>query len=331
MTVITYCATGCTMRGQHAAQCPERCRHAAPPRPGSPRPCPPRVCDGSCPGCAPRLAEVGRLCAWCAQRLTADVAAAPALVRQLREEIGAASSAPDAGVRGRGDPALRSILSAAVGAADEIHVLLAHYARLILEEHPNGRRMTGPDETGTHRSMTTLAEYQGQTYLRRSTIAGLAHHLGSRTQNGKHPGVSVHEAIAPVLDADDEPIRYLITVRRADVPRVADPTSRLVQWLMPWLPWCAEQKWAGVMRQEIGSLIATTTARWPTEDYDERPVPGVECPRCQQLGLTYTPPRWATAPFKVACSNPECGRVFSEDEWTRLVGLLEIAERRHHR
>ena len=161
------------------------------------------------------------------------------------------------------------MLSGAVDAADEVHVCLASWALLILEDHPNGAAMTGPDERGAW-----LTRY--------GAVAGV---------------------------------------------RAPEATTRLVAWLTPWLDWCAGQEWAGEMRREIGQLIATTSARWPTEDYRERPVPGVACPRCDALSLTYTPPRWATAPFVVACVNPECGRTFSEDEWTRLVSLLGIAER----
>lgn len=254
MTTTKACISGCTIRGSHLTTCETRDAKIDP-----------------CTGCQPRPAEFGQLCAFCWQRLNSDVVDAPGLVRHLRF-----LAEPDAGRkpagdgRSMGDPAWGSILSAAIGAADEIHANLASWALLILEEHPNGSRMAGPDPRGA--------------WL---------------TQYGSTVGVCRAEA-----------------------------TERMVKWLLPLLPWCSEQEWAGEMRRELSSLIATTKARWPMEDTKTRAIAGTPCVRCHQLSLNYTPPSWFKAPFVVACGNPECGRVFSEDEWERLVGLLEIAEKR---
>jgi len=123
---------------------------------------------------------------------------------------------------------------------------------------------------------------------------------------------------------------YGAYVRRATVVglREAEATERLVHWLLPLLPWCAEQTWAGEMRETLGHLIRRTTARYPAADLAERVIPDTVCPRCDQLSLTYLPPRWAKMPFVVACGNPQCGRIFGEGEWERLVGLLEIIDKR---
>lgn len=259
------CASGCTIRGRHRTDCQDVCDCKGAPdnhRPG---------CDGTCSGCLPRAAEHGQLCAWCFQRLNSDVATAPALVRHLREV-----AEPHAGTQPLGDGGSarrhseRNLLSGAVDAADEVHAMLASWVHLILDEHPDGDRMTGPDQRGTW-----------------------------HTQYGATAGI-----------------------------RHPDATARLVEWLLPWLPWCAEQEWAAEMRREIGDVVRTTLARWPMADDRTRHIPGIACPRCDQVALTYTPPAVERAPFVVACANPECGRVFSEDEWTRLVGLLAIAERR---
>jgi len=110
--------------------------------------------------------------------------------------------------------------------------------------------------------------------------------------------------------------------------RDAEATARLVKWLLPLLGWCAAQEWAGEMRREIGDVVRTTMARWPIAETRTRPLVDTLCPRCDHGSLVYTPPSAYRAPFVVACINPECGRIFTEDEWTRLVELLGIAERR---
>lgn len=248
---MSNCLSGCTVRGQH-------------------RPDPAEDHADECRGCLPRPAEEGQLCAWCWQRMSSDVATSPALVRHLRE-----MAEPHAGTRpasdGRGytDPAEGSILSGAVDTADGVHACLASWAHLILEEHPHGDQMAGPDERGA--------------WL---------------TRYGATAGVRDPEA-----------------------------TARLVRWLLPLLPWCSGQEWAGEMRKEVAETVRTALARWPMEDYRTRAIPATLCPRCDRASLTYTPPSVERAPFVVACTNPECGRVFSEDEWTRLVKLLGIAER----
>lgn len=263
-----YCDTGCTIRGEHTSSCTGHCAHAR---------------HETCCGCLPRPAEHGHLCAWCWQRLSSDVAAAPALVQHLRE-VGE----PDAGrtpmsddVHSPNDPAEADMLSAAIDAADEIHAILASWAMLILEEHPDIDH--GPDQTGwwQSRTHTKIDPDTGELYVSHRRPVGL----------------------------------------RRDETR---PTHNLVAWLTPHLPWCAEQPWASEMRTEIGSIIATTTARWPTTDYRTRPVPGVECARCGQQGLTYTPTTFYRAQFKVTCTNPECGRIYSEDEWDATIAKLTI-------
>lgn len=101
-------------------------------------------------------------------------------------------------------------------------------------------------------------------------------------------------------------------------------------WLGPHLPHAAAQEFAPLMMQQITHDLATLHARWPTVDDVERTrdIPGVRCPRCDQVSLQYAPPTWERMPFKVSCQNDDCGRVFSEDEWQRLVALIERTERK---
>lgn len=106
--------------------------------------------------------------------------------------------------------------------------------------------------------------------------------------------------------------------------------GNVVAWLGPHLPWVAGQGWASTLLQELRSEVSRLRARfpWPADVERARQVPGVRCPRCDQVSLTYSPPRWAGNQFRVSCENPDCGRMFSEAEWTRLVGLLERTEKR---
>lgn len=240
----TTCATGCTIRGQHTTDCT----------------------DNNCRGCLPRPADTGNLCAWCYNRMRADIATIPHLVRHLRE-IGQphAQNAPPSDTRTYNDPAEASVLPAAWGAADELHAMLASWALLLLEEHPNGNQMAGPDE-------------RGAWHTRYGTVVGIAH---------------------------------------------VKATERLVDWLTPWLEWCAGREWAAEMRSEVATLVATTSARWPTASMvePERTV-AMPCPRCEMLSLVYTPPSAERAPFKVSCTNPDCARVWTEDEWEWLVNMV---------
>lgn len=238
------CATGCTTRGQHATACE----------------------TDTCTGCLPRPATTGNLCHWCYRQLTERLAAAPDLVRHLRD-IGAphAHIAPPSDTRTYTDPAEGTVLPAAWTAADELHAMLASWALLILEEHPQGHAMVGPNEVGAW-------------HTRYGTVVGIAH---------------------------------------------VNATRRLTDWLTPWLPWAAEQEWAAEMVREVRSVVDTTIARWPTATAVEpvKPVP-MPCPRCDLMSLTYTPPTAPGDAFRVACGNPDCARVWSEDEWEWLVNMV---------
>lgn len=111
-------------------------------------------------------------------------------------------------------------------------------------------------------------------------------------------------------------------------PNAAPWHGDVVAWMAPHLAWISRHDWAPVMRRELSTTIATARARWPLpEDVERhRPIPDVRCPRCDRAGLWYYPPSFARQPFAVACQNSDCGRVFTEDEWTRLVHLLARAE-----
>jgi hypothetical protein len=112
-------------------------------------------------------------------------------------------------------------------------------------------------------------------------------------------------------------------------PKAGPWHGDVVAWLTPHLPWCAEQEWAAEMRRELARDTSTLRARWPMpEDVEPRKSVDVPCPRCDSRSLTYTPPRGGKHPFVVECGNPDCARVFSEDEWERFRALALISAER---
>lgn len=268
-TTTVACIRGCTLLGEHLTSCDTRDAAVDP-----------------CRGCLPRRAEFGLLCAWDWQRFNADVVDAPGLVQHLRtlSEVEAAAAPPSDG-RAYRDPAEGSILPATIGAADEIHALLAEYARRVVEDHPAHPR--GPDETGVWRSLTTVHVNEYGPYLARSRVNGI---------------------------------------------RQAEATGRLVKWLLPHLAWVATQDWVGEARGELGTLIRITSARWPVEeDPRGRHVTDIPCPRCDRISLHYTPPTTERPTMQVACTNPQCARVFTEDEWDRMRALIARAAEALHK
>lgn len=147
-----HCATGCRIDRLH--------------QPG---------CDGPpCRGCLPRPPDIGTLCRWCWQRLNGDIVDAPALARYLwavahSGETTTAAEPVDGGVQ----PSERSVLHGALDALDELHATLSSWARLILEEHPDGATMRGPDETGARYTLSTIREFDGETFVRAPEVAGV--------------------------------------------------------------------------------------------------------------------------------------------------------------
>lgn len=111
---------------------------------------------------------------------------------------------------------------------------------------------------------------------------------------------------------------YLPTEERVSASQGA--IEEMQRWLLPHLAWVAEQPWAGEMRAELCSQVATAQARWPMEER-EHVVP-MPCPRCGQRSLIYHPPAGERAPAMVGCENPECGKLWLEDAWTRIVEMV---------
>jgi len=104
----------------------------------------------------------------------------------------------------------------------------------------------------------------------------------------------------------------------------AHATLRLVTWLLDRLEWVTAQEWAAEMRREVGETIATLVARWPIMETRSRQVRGVQCVRCSRESLVYTPTTYYRASPEIRCSHPECGRLYTEDEFDGTVGRLAI-------
>ena len=79
------------------------------------------------------------------------------------------------------------------------------------------------------------------------------------------------------------------------------------------------------LTRAVATLKARFPPPWAVEPERQVHIP---CPRCGHMTLTYTPQAWAFQPFRVSCGNPDCGRVFSEDEWDHIKALAAAGERR---
>lgn len=137
-----------------------------------------------------------------------------------------------------------------------------------------------------------------------------------------HPAwLAANELEAEVNAWIDEIIRYRRP--RPQTPEQAneDPAS----WLYAHLGWIVEQYWAKDMREELPRHVSTLKARWPTSDMIERErhIPDVPCPRCGHISLTYWPVREYKQTAQVGCGNPDCARIYNENEWERHVHLIE--------
>lgn len=274
MTTSTPCAEGCVYRGRHLDECDTT----------------------ACTGCLPRPAEFGLLCAFGWQRLHSDVVDIATLVHHLRDvaEPHATAKAPTDGPRAPGDPAEASVLPDALTAADELHAALAEVADVILDTHPRAQlpaegvvigvdKATKTPVTGPHPNRLDPPDERGvwrsPQALKTDNATGEQYVVRSRVIGIRHP----------------------------------QATDRLAAWVLPLLPWVAQQEWVTEVRNDLATIVSTTRARWPLEDRP-RTVP-VPCPHCGHLSLHRSPPTRFRGLEYVACSNPECGRMLTEDEW----------------
>lgn len=102
-------------------------------------------------------------------------------------------------------------------------------------------------------------------------------------------------------------------------PGEGDPA----RWLLPHLPWLAGHEAITDLCDELARDMGQAMA-WPAP-IDVEPARHLDmpCPSCDMLALVYTPPRFEGHEYRVECTDPDCARVFSEDEfdWFRRIAL----------
>lgn len=98
--------------------------------------------------------------------------------------------------------------------------------------------------------------------------------------------------------------------------------GNLAAWMLDHLPDTLALPFAGEIVTVIPEAVATARSRWPTTD-DVEPVKSLSmtCPRCGLRSLTKTPPRWYRQSARIECTDPDCARVFTEDEYDGLVSI----------
>lgn len=283
-STTTACARGCVLRGQHTTDCPDR---------------------DACRGCLPRPAEFGLLCPLDWQRLNGDVVDVALLVRHLRDEVADPNQAggappPSSGTRVYRDPSEGSVLSDAIGAADELHATLADIAEHIIDEHPRAGLpdVADPtDRTGRRRvPHPNLLEPPPEAHVWRSRQTLV-------TRDG-HTDV-VHSRVIGVRDAD--------------------ATDALVAWTLPLLPWLAGREWVATACDDLAAIVAHTAHRWPLEEDARGRHVSAPCPRCAHLSLHLSPAVPARPTTVVTCTNPECAALLTEAEWDTTRELYEAA------
>lgn len=94
----------------------------------------------------------------------------------------------------------------------------------------------------------------------------------------------------------------------------------LVRWVLPHMAWVSRQSWAVDMRADLCREVSTVKARWPQEERSHRvPMP---CPECAQKTLVYAPPSDYQVSAMVACESLDCGKIWLDDAWARIVSLV---------
>lgn len=292
---VEPCIRGCLAHGKHLPACPchgDTHAHAD-------SQCP------SCPGCAPRVADVGRLCQPCSGRITRALLDAPDLVGWIREQVTPGTW------RGTRDDVLREapapLTVDAVADADDLHALLSAWA----------------------------VAYADLTGLTGPSWGGSAIRPGSRRRidlPGPHGLPSTRHVVY-----DDPRVVGL----RADADH-RDATHRVATWLLRHREGIAALDWAASWHDEVVDAIRGASSRWPRAPRQRKlPLP---CPSCDQVMLWMHPPAgppayqddgslsWAY-PISVCCHNDACGRVLTEGDYYLAVGNIrrQLAEKEPRR
>lgn len=103
----------------------------------------------------------------------------------------------------------------------------------------------------------------------------------------------------------------------------AEEISRLSGELRYWanLEDIANDDIGAIAARDFTREVETAMARWPIED-KPRKVRHIRCQKCAGETIRFTPPVGIWQPVKIACTEPECGREYTEDEFKTLVELV---------
>jgi hypothetical protein len=104
--------------------------------------------------------------------------------------------------------------------------------------------------------------------------------------------------------------------------RHPDATRTVSGWLTIHLDWQLGQPSAAALVQEVPPLVATLTARWPTQQRQTVRLP-VPCPACGTRSLTKHAPQWAGQPQQIVCDLAGCGHTVPEDRYAWLTRLID--------
>jgi len=113
--------------------------------------------------------------------------------------------------------------------------------------------------------------------------------------------------------------------RRLTWPNHLPWRGDLAAWMIDHLRNALGLPFAGEMVHEFCEMVDTARHRWPTAD-DTLPVVKLPtpCPSCGMTALIRKPPRYAQDPRRIECTDPNCSRIYTENEYD---ALLEIALR----
>ena len=127
------CIRGCTMRGEHYAQCPDYARN-----------------DGACLGCAPVEAlEGAMICRRCCNRLRQKLEQAPEIIEHIRIRTQTVSVMRYDRLRGNGDPSAHAPIPPEMLDAQRDIMATICAGALAADASPGRRRCRRLAESGT--------------------------------------------------------------------------------------------------------------------------------------------------------------------------------------
>ena len=122
-----------------------------------------------------------------------------------------------------------------------------------------------------------------------------------------------------------------VTHRSNDRPLGVPPTwiaaeevSRLLTELNQWgeLEDAANDEYGAWLAEELIREVETAKAKWPIEDRPHR-VRYIRCSKCEQLSLTWYPPKGVDEAAMIRCRDRECRAVMDDAKFSFWCGVIE--------